>query len=331
MTRADTAQDNRAATLAVAFRHALDLAAAQEGTTAPNPCVGCVLLDAAGETLAAAAHLGAGQAHAEARAIAMARSAGVADRIDTVVVTLEPCDHQGRTSPCSDAILTTPAREVWYGLLDPNSNASGGADRLRRMGLTVRSLADLHHRERDGLLADARRILAPFATRVRLGRPFVTVKEALNRSGNMIPSAGQKTFTGPESLRLAHRLRRRADAILTGSGTILADRPEFTVRHMPDIPGKSRILCILDRRGRVDAAYLSEAQQRGFRTKIASDLAAALHELGDAGCNEVLVEAGPTLLSTLRQNGLWDEWVLIEAAAPGQSDRITHTNRNHQA
>jgi diaminohydroxyphosphoribosylaminopyrimidine deaminase/5-amino-6-(5-phosphoribosylamino)uracil reductase len=116
---------------------------------------------------------------------------------------------------------------------------------------------------------------------------------------------------------------------LTGSGTILADRPEFTVRHLPDIAGKSRILCILDRRGRVDAAYLSDAQQRGFQTRIASDLVTALHALGDAGCNEVLVEAGPTLLHTVRQDGLWDEWVLIEAAAAGQSDRITCTNRNH--
>ncbi|MEI6096686.1 MAG: bifunctional diaminohydroxyphosphoribosylaminopyrimidine deaminase/5-amino-6-(5-phosphoribosylamino)uracil reductase RibD [Alphaproteobacteria bacterium] len=331
MTQMDTAQGKRAASLAAAFRNAIDLAAAHEGATAPNPCVGCVLLDAGGETLAAAAHLGAGQAHAEARAIAMAQAAGVAGRIATVVVTLEPCDHHGHTGPCSDAILATPAREVWYGLLDPNSNAAGGAERLRRAGLTVRSLAELRHAERDRLLTDATRLLAPFATRVRLGRPFVTVKQAVNISGSMIPNAGQKTFTGPDALRLAHRLRRRADAILTGSGTILADRPEFTVRHLPDIPGKSRILCILDRRGRVDAAYLSEAQRRGFRTRIESDLVTALHALGDAGCNEVLVEAGPTLLSTVRQDGLWDEWVLIEAGAAGQSDRITCTNRNHQA
>ena len=294
-------QHETAAVIAAAFARAIAAARFHEGATAPNPAVGCVLLDAAGTILIVAGHPGAGQPHAEARAIQLARVAGVADRIHTVIVTLEPCNHQGRTGPCTTAILTTPAAEVWYALPDPNPLASGGA----------------------AALAKAARLLAPFATRVRLRRPFVTVKQAVDGRGSMIPPPGQKTFTGPEALTLAHQLRRRADAVLTGSGTVLADRPEFTVRHVPDIPGKSRILCILDRRGRVDSGYLAEATARGFRPMIAADLATALRDLALEGCNEVLVEAGPAVTKAVRAAGLWDEWVLIEKAMPDQRDRIT--------
>ena len=258
----------------------------------------------------------------------MAREAGVAEHIHTVIVTLEPCHHHGRTGPCTAAILATPAREVWYALPDPNSVASGGAAALARAGLRVLPLARLRHPDTPALLADATRLLAPFATRMHLGRPFVTVKQAVDATGSMIPPAGQKTFTGPEALTLAHQLRRRSDAVLTGSGTVLADRPEFTVRRIPDIPGKSRILCILDRRGRVDADYLAQATQRGFRPLIATDLAAALRQLAVAGCNEVLIEAGPAVTGAIRAAGLWDEWVLIEKAMPDQKDRITITSRS---
>jgi len=301
----------------MAFRRALAVARRHEGATAPNPAVGCVLLDADGRVLAEAGHARAGEPHAEAAAIALARAAGVAERIDTVVVTLEPCRHHGRTGPCTEAILSTPARNLWYGCPDPNPRALGGAEDLARAGLTV------HQIDAPDLTAEAERLLAPFARRITLGRPFVTVKQALRR-GSMIPPAGQKTFTSPASLTLAHQLRRRADAILTGSGTVLADRPEFTVRHLPDIPGKTRRLCILDRRGRVDAAYLAEARARGLVPTIAQDLGAALRALAAEGCNEVLVEAGPLLTEAVRAAGLWDEWVRIEAApTPGAQDKIT--------
>ncbi len=316
-------QHDTAAVIAAAFARAIAAARVHEGATAPNPAVGCVLLDAAGTILIVAGHPGAGQPHAEARAIQLAREAGVANRIHTVIVTLEPCNHQGRTGPCATAILTTPAAEVWYALPDPNPFAAGGAAALARSGLRVMPLARLHHPDTPHLLVEAARLLAPFATRVRLGRPFVTVKQAVDGRGSMIPPPGQKTFTGPEALTLAHQLRRRADAVLTGSGTVLADRPEFTVRHVPDIPGKSRILCILDRRGRVGSGYLTEATARGFRPMIAADLATALRDLALEGCNEVLVEAGPAVTEAVRAAGLWDEWVLIEKAMPGERDRIT--------
>ena len=294
------------------FRRALDAARVYEGATAPNPAVGCVLLDAAGVILAEAGHARAGELHAEAAAIAMARAAGVSDRIHTVIVTLEPCNHQGRTGPCAGAILQTPARRVLYGAADPNPTAAGGAARLSAAGLEVALWPA-------PFAAEARRLLAPFASRVTRGRPFVTVKEAL-RDGSMIPPHGQKTFTGRDSLLLAHQLRKRADAILTGSGTVLADWPEFTVRHLPDHRGKTRPLAILDRRGRVPQAYLQAAIARGFAPFIATDPASALATLAAQGCNEVLVEAGPHVTSAFRSLGLWDEWVRIEAGFP---DRIT--------
>lgn len=292
--------DQQAMTLAV------QAARAHEGATAPNPAVGCVVLDAAGAVLAVGAHARAGQPHAEAAALAQVDPA----RVHRVVVTLEPCNHQGRTGPCAGAILQTAARRVVYAVADPNPQASGGAVRLAAAGLTV---IRLDH-------PGATRLAAPFVTRVTKSRPFITVKQAL-RDGSMIPPPGHKTFTGADALRLAHELRRRADAVLTGSGTVLADDPAFTVRHVPDHPGKTRALAILDRRGRIPAAYLTAASARGFAAFIATDLDQALATLAAQGCNEVLIEAGPQICATLQARGLWDEWVRIEAGTP---DRITY-------
>jgi diaminohydroxyphosphoribosylaminopyrimidine deaminase / 5-amino-6-(5-phosphoribosylamino)uracil reductase len=308
--------------IAAAFSAALDLARDQMGNTAPNPSVGCVLLDQGGEVLASAAHFGL--PHAEVRAITQAQSLGVADRIHTVVVTLEPCNHTGRTGPCSHAILATSAQALWYALPDPTAQAAGGAAHLAAAGLDVRSLDQLDHPQQDALLSDAHRLIAPFLTRITKHRPFVTVKQALDGQGSMIPPAGQKTFTGPQALQLAHELRRRADAIMTGSGTILADHPAFNVRHVADFAGKSRILAILDRRGRVCDDYLRAAKSRGLRPMIVTDLAQALADLADMGCNEVLVEAGPSILDSLAPTDLWDEWVLIRHSQSG--DDITISN-----
>ncbi len=308
-----------------AFAHAIGLARAHEGATAPNPPVGCVLLDAAGQQLAAGAHRRAGTPHAEAEAIAQARAAGLAERIDGVVVTLEPRNHHGRTPPCAEAILGTSARQVWIACRDPNPRvAGGGAERLRAAGLTVNFLSELDHQSAPALLAEAERLLAPFSKRVRTGLPFVTIKQAVSSSGSMVPGAGNKTFTSDASLELAHRLRRRADALLTGSGTVLADDPLFTVRRVPDHPEKQRMLVILDRRRRVTETYLDAARQRGFAPHLVDDVHKALHAIGTAGGLEVLVEAGPNLTTHMLAAGLWDEHVLIEQATnPDGTDRVT--------
>lgn len=308
-----------------AFSRALELARAHEGATAPNPPVGCVLLDAAGKELAAGAHRRAGHLHAEAEAIANARVAGLADKIDSVVVTLEPCNHHGRTPPCAEAILTTGARQVWIACRDPNPEVNGGgAERLRAAGPEVHFLSELDLPSAHILLAEADRFLAPFSKRIRTGLPFVTIKQAISAAGSMVPAAGKKTFASAASLELAHRLRRRADAILTGSGTVLADDPLFTVRLVPDHPNKRRMLVILDRRRRISEHYLHAARQRGFAVHLADEVQGALQSIGAAGGMEVLVEAGPTLTAHMLAAGLWDEHVLIEqAASQDGTDRVT--------
>lgn len=310
--------------IADAFARAIAVATDYAGATSPNPPVGCVLLDAAGNSLAVEAHRKAGDLHAEARAIAACRAAGTIDRIHTVVVTLEPCNHHGRTPPCAEAILSTPTREVWIAETDPNPRVEGGgAVRLAAAGLSVRFLSELDHPDRARLASEAERLIAPFAKWVTTGLPFITIKQALDETGSMIPPAGQRTFTSETSLTLAHRMRRRADAILTGNGTILADNPEFTVRRIPDHPGKSRILAILDRTGRVPADYLTAAAQRGLRPMLFADIGDALTRLGSEGVHEVLVEAGPTLTAAILSTDIWDEHVAIKKAGDGGPDHIT--------
>lgn len=293
------------------------------GATAPNPPVGAALLDAKGELLALGAHARAGTAHAEVVAIARAKETGRIAEAHTLIVTLEPCNHTGRTPPCTDAILAQPQiRRVVYGVADPNATvAGGGADRLRTAGLDVECAES----------KEAARLLAPWAHLMEHGTPWVTLKIARTSSGSMIPPPGQKTFTSPDSLKTAHLLRRNADAILTGSGTILADQPELTVRHVPDHPEKRRHLVLLDRRARVTPEYLTAARGRGFLVHVLRYTPQeALRFLGSQGVLEVLVEAGPTLTEVFLNENLWNEkWTFT--STPGEPDRVEQEfNRVHR-
>ena len=308
------------AALTRAFEAAFDAAVSTQGATAPNPPVGCAVLDAEGRVLAVASHAAAGQAHAEAAAIALCREAGALDRIHTLVVTLEPCNHTGRTPPCVRSILSTPAKRVLIGAADPNiSVAGGGARALRDAGLEVAFLG--------GAAASAsRRLLAPFAKRALGGTPWVTVKRAFDARGGMIPPTGAKTFTSAASLDLAHALRRRADAVLTGIGTVLADAPLFTVRRLADHPGKRRALVAMDRSDRLPAAYVTAAAARGLDARGETDLVAALRRLASEGVLEVLVEAGPRLSAAVLDGPLWDEAITIHAG-DGGPDRVVRDYR----
>lgn len=307
-----------------AFREALRCAAQFAGATAPNPPVGCVILDAQGNQLAIAAHQKAGEPHAEALAIQQCAELGAIERIHTVIVTLEPCNHTGRTPPCSEAILRTPASAVWVGTADPNPKVRGnGAKKLAASGVSVGFIEQLNHRDAAPLAQAAKRLIAPFVKHRHSGLPWVTIKQAVNRADSMIPEAGRKTFTSQRSLIFAHQMRKRADAILTGSGTILADSPEFTVRHVPDFKGKHRHLVILDRRGRVPERYLKDMQEIGFTVWVEASFEGALKQLGQAGALEVLFEAGPTLLEAMLATDLWDEHIIIsQAPDPNEEDRI---------
>lgn len=299
-----------------AMQLALSRAYDFRGSTSPNPPVGAVGLDAVGRILAVAAHERAGEYHAERRLLEICESEGTLHRLHTLVVTLEPCSHLGKTPACTEAILESPVRKVIMGTLDPNPEVSGrGIERLKSHDLEVKV----------GVLeSECKKLIRPFVRYLKGGRPWTTVKTAWTAEGSMIPPEGQKTFTSRDSLRLAHELRRRSDAIITGSGTVLADSPLFTVRHLQDHPGKSRHLIILDRRMRIPGTYIDQAMKNGFQVRCDLDLEGAFEFLKSQGVLDVLVEAGPTLTKSIIDQGYWDEQVVIQkqsdALSPDQVD-----------
>ncbi|HTL11759.1 MAG TPA: bifunctional diaminohydroxyphosphoribosylaminopyrimidine deaminase/5-amino-6-(5-phosphoribosylamino)uracil reductase RibD, partial [Bdellovibrionota bacterium] len=188
--------------LETAMDLALRQAALYRGSTAPNPPVGAAALDAQGVVLGVAAHERAGEAHAEVRLLQDLKARGLTDRIHTLVVTLEPCVHQGRTPPCVAPVIASGVKEVVIGAKDPNPLVSGkGFKELMAAGIQVRA----------GILeAQCNELIAPFSKWVTQRRPWVTVKRAVDAKGSMIPPPGQKTFSSEKSLKLSHELRKRA-------------------------------------------------------------------------------------------------------------------------
>jgi diaminohydroxyphosphoribosylaminopyrimidine deaminase/5-amino-6-(5-phosphoribosylamino)uracil reductase len=273
--------------------------------------VGAAALDEKGEILAVAAHHKAGEDHAEAALLKLCRAQNLLPRLHTICVTLEPCNHHGRTPPCSEAIIAAGVKRIAVGARDPNPHVKGGGiERLRAAGIEV--IEDI-----EGEMC--RRLIHAFAFHARTGKPFVTVKRAFDANGSMIPPAGQKVFTSPKSLILAHRLRKKAGAIITGSGTILADAPLFTVRHVPDHAATRRILAILDRRGRVSKDYIEGARAHGFDVRLYKDFDSCLSELEAQGITDSLVESGPILSRFVLDSPHWAMRADIHAGTP---DRI---------
>jgi diaminohydroxyphosphoribosylaminopyrimidine deaminase/5-amino-6-(5-phosphoribosylamino)uracil reductase len=302
------------------MRAALSEAKKYRGATAPNPPVGAAALSLEGELLGVAAHPRAGESHAEARLIEKLRAEGMLGKLHTLVVTLEPCNHHGRTPPCTEAILASMheggARRVVYGVRDSNPQVrGGGAERLAEAGIEVSRIDDPE------LARECEELVAPFFHWLRTGLPWVTVKTAFDSFGSMLPPAGEKTFSSPESLRFAHELRKRSDAILTGSGTVISDAPLFTVRNVEDHPGKRRVLVVLDRRGRIPADWVEDRAENFdvVREAETENLERTLKSLGERGVHEVLVEAGPTVASAFLEHGLWNEHYMIHA---GNADTI---------
>lgn len=268
------------------------------GATPPNPPVGAVALDGNGNVLAIAAHRKAGQSHAEAELIERCAADGTLGAIETLCVTLEPCTHHGLTPPCADKIVASGIKRIAIGARDPNPYVrGGGTEMLRKAGIEV-----IERIEEE----ECKQLIHAFACAVTTGKPWITVKQAFTRAGSMTPPIGHKTFTSKESLTLAHRLRKKAGAILTGSGTILADTPHFTVRNIPDFPEPpGRTLAILDRRKRVPPDYLQTASKNGFTTLVYDDLDEAFTDLARRGIQDILVEAGPALSQAVLNSGHW--------------------------
>lgn len=227
----------------VHMRRALDLAARGVGSVSPNPPVGAVVLDAAGEVVGEGWHRRAGEPHAEVHALA---AAGGRARGGTLYCSLEPCAHVGRTPPCCDAIIAAGVARVVVGVRDPNPVVDGrGIARLRSAGIEVV----------EGVLADAAaRTIEAFDKHVRTGMPFVTWKVASSLDGKVAAVDGSSRWITGELARTdAHRLRAASDAILVGSGTALADDPSLTVR-LAEPPARPPLRVLVDGRGRVPAS-----------------------------------------------------------------------------
>ncbi|MBN9606045.1 MAG: bifunctional diaminohydroxyphosphoribosylaminopyrimidine deaminase/5-amino-6-(5-phosphoribosylamino)uracil reductase RibD [Actinomycetales bacterium] len=290
--------------LETAMRRALDLAA-RGPVTGGNPQVGCVLLDPDGRVVAEGWHHGAGTPHAEVEALTAARAAGVDPRGLTAVVTLEPCNHTGRTGPCSVALLEAGVARVAYAVEDPGAVSGHGADRLRAGGVEV-----VPH----VLAAEAEEFLHLWLTAVRRGRPWVTVKWAQSLDGRAAAADGTSQWiTGAAARQRVHEERAASDAILTGTGTVLADDPSLTARgeggelapHQP-IP-----VVVGERAIPVDAAL--RRHPAGLIETGTRDLDAVLGDLNDRGLRRVYVEAGPALVSALIAGGHADAFSVYVA------------------
>ncbi len=287
-------------TLVSAMHRALGLA--QRGpAVGVNPQVGCVLLDTHGGIVAEGWHRGAGSAHAEVDALSQLDSAAGL----TAVVTLEPCNHTGRTGPCAQALIDAGVTRVVYALDDPNPVAGGGADRLRAAGVTVQGGV---------LAAEADELLRPWLTSVRLGRPFVTVKWASSLDGRAAAADGTSQWiTGTAARQRVHEQRAAHDAIAVGTGTVLADDPTLTARgdggellpHQPVPVVFGTTPVPTDARLREHPAGLIELGHR--------DLHEGLALLAERGIRRLYVEGGPTLASAFLRAGLADE-VLVYLA-----------------
>lgn len=278
-----------------AMRRALSLAL--HGPRGVNPQVGAVLLSADGDVLAEGWHRGAGTAHAEVDALSKL-PAGAA-RGATAVVTLEPCNHTGRTGPCAEALLQAGVARVLYAVPDPNPESSGGAQRLRDAGVDVEA----------GLLEVAGTdLLASWLTVQRLGRPHVTVKWAQSLDGRAAAADGTSQWiTGPQARADVHRRRAEADVIVVGTGTVLADDPALTARRPDGTLHEQQPQPVVLGERPVPSGAALHRHPRPLRHLPGRELPAVLTDLREHGAHRVFVEGGPTIASAFLREGLVDE------------------------
>ncbi|HSU03870.1 MAG TPA: bifunctional diaminohydroxyphosphoribosylaminopyrimidine deaminase/5-amino-6-(5-phosphoribosylamino)uracil reductase RibD, partial [Nocardioides sp.] len=266
-----------------AMRRALALAVTPGVPLGPNPRVGCVLLADDGTTLAEGFHRGAGSPHAEVEALTEARDAA---RGATAVVTLEPCNHTGRTGPCSEALVAAGVRRVVFAQADANPVARGGADRLRAAGIEVVG----------GLMAEeAQAVNRVWSFAVRHGRPFVTWKFATTLDGRSAAADGTSRWVSSRAARLdTHRLRALCDTMLVGTHTVEVDDPELTVRDEVDEPlAEQPLRAVMGLRDLApDRRILNDrAETLHLRTRDPAEALARLHALDR---QHVFLEGGPT-------------------------------------
>ena len=277
-----------------AMRSAIAAAAGVRAHTSPNPWVGAVLLSADGELVATGATEPPGGRHAEIVAL---DAAGDAAHGATLVCTLEPCSHHGRTPPCTDAIIAAGVARVVVGITDPDEHVAGtGLDALRTAGIDV---------EIGVMASDVETQLAPYLHHRRTGRPYVVCKLATSADGGTAaPDGTSQWITGDAARRDAHRLRAESDAILVGAGTVRADDPALTVRHLD---GDDPLRVVLGS-APPDARVHPCIEWSGGLDEL-------LDDLGRRGVVQLMVEGGARVIGSFHAAELVDRYVLYVAPA----------------
>lgn len=287
------------------MQHALDVAERGRGRVAPNPLVGCVLVKK-GEIIAEGWHDHLGGLHAEQMAIHDAESKGRSPNGATAYVTLEPCNHYGRTPPCTEALLWSGVKHVIVAHADPNPTVRGkGFQVLRDAGISVES----------GLLErEAAEQMKPFLHWCEHRRPIVTVKLAIDANGSVDDRSEEaQRFTSEACLDEVHRLRMDCDAILVGAETIERDNPSLTVRRFETERQPLRVILDPKERTNQEATVYTD----GYDTiQVGADyngLLPLLNRLGDMEKQRLLIEGGPKTIHSFLSEELVDEFYLVQS------------------
>ncbi|MFI8631081.1 bifunctional diaminohydroxyphosphoribosylaminopyrimidine deaminase/5-amino-6-(5-phosphoribosylamino)uracil reductase RibD [Microbacterium sp. NPDC077663] len=293
-----------------ALRHAFALA--RRGPRGLNPQVGAVILSPAGEVLAEGWHHGAGTPHAEIDALSKLEPD--AARGATAVVTLEPCNHTGRTGPCALALIEAGIGRVVYAVDDPGEVSSGGAERLRAAGVDVEG----------GVLSDeGTELIGSWLTVQRLGRPHVTLKWAQSLDGRAAASDGTSQWiTGSAARADVHHRRSLADAIVVGTGTVLADDPALTARREDGGLYEDQPRPVVVGIRAVPQEARLRTHPRPFMQDEGEDLRDLLDRLRELGAQRVFIEGGPTLAASFLRQGLVDELLVYIAPTLIGGDRL---------
>ena len=280
------------------------LALALNGPRGINPQVGAVILSPAGDVLATGWHRGSGTPHAEVDALSQLTPEQT--RGATAVVTLEPCNHIGRTGPCALALIEAGITRVIYATSDPGAVSGGGAERLRGAGVDV---------ERGLREDEALALIDSWLTHTRLGRPHVTVKWAQTLDGRAAAADGTSQWiTGPVARADVHRRRAEADAIVAGIGTILRDDAALTARDGDELLSQQPQPVVVGRREVPLSARVRQHPRELIQIR-EHDPATILADLHERGIHRVFIEGGPTVASAFLQAGLVDELLVYVAPA----------------
>jgi diaminohydroxyphosphoribosylaminopyrimidine deaminase/5-amino-6-(5-phosphoribosylamino)uracil reductase len=291
-----------------AMRRAIALAARGLGTTSPNPVVGCLLLTAEGEIVGEGFHAYAGGPHAEIVAIAQA---GERARGGTAIVTLEPCNHTGRTGPCSQALIGAGIKRVVIAVDDPTPVATGGAHTLRSAGVQVETGVRRREAEQGNVA---------WLTAVRRARPYLIWKFAATLDGRSAAADNTSQWITSAPARTdVHELRSTVDAIIAGVGTVIADDPQLTVRELRGgrLAITQPLRVVVDSGGRTPpkarvrdgaaATWIATAADVGADPAGRVDLHALMAQLYTRGIRAALLEGGPTLAGAFLREGLVDQ------------------------